>query len=171
MLNLILYLIVEGVYIMRSNTICKSRTKFSPFFLYPSRRWDYLPCATICIVRFLVAKIIPTVIAALLTLTHLYNSALKFFFKYLDSAYTATASYSTRYVSLSSGHVVRLGLNTQRVPSKRDSCEAEEHVQFATEQGTHLVRSADGLVPGEQRTHDFVVNGDPLISVSTVTSN
>lgn len=40
-------------------------------------------------------------------------------------------------------------------------------MQFTTWQGKHFVRSNDGNVPGEQRTHDFFANGKPLGSVST----
>lgn len=101
------------------------------------------------------------------TLTHLYKSALKCFFKYLDSTSTPTMSYSTMCVSLSSGHKVRFWLNTHRVPSKSHSWEVCGHVQFATWQGKHFVRSNDGNVPGEQRIHDFFANGRPLGSVST----
>jgi len=101
------------------------------------------------------------------TLTHLYKSALKCFFKYLDSTSTPTMSYSTMCVSLSSGHKVRFWLNTHRVPSKSHSWEVCGHVQFTTWQGKHFVRSNDGNVPGEQRIHDFFINGKPLGSVST----
>lgn len=101
------------------------------------------------------------------TLTHLYRSALKCFFKYLDSTSTPTTSYSTMCVSLSSGHKVRFWLNTHSVPSKSNSCVVCGHVQFATRQGKHFLRSNDGNVPGEQRIHDFCANDKPLGSVST----
>lgn len=105
------------------------------------------------------------------TWTHLYKSALRCFFKYSDSTWTPTVSYSTECVSLSSGHEVRFDLKTHKVPSKSDSCEVGGQEQFAVGHGTHFVRSADGDVPGEHRTHDLDVNGEPLASVSTTRKN
>lgn len=99
---------------------------------------------------------------------HLNSNALRFFFKYLDSTSRPTMSYSIRYASLSSGHAVRLFLETHKFPSKSDSCEDKGHVQLATGQGSHFVRSAEGLVPGEQRTQVFDVNGEPLVPISTI---
>lgn len=118
--------------------------------------------------RVFVVKIYDNIWSSLFfTLTHLYRSDLKYFFKYLDSTSTPTVSYSMRCVSCWSGHDVRFGLKTHNVPSTSSSCDVSGHVQFGTWQGMHLVRSADGAVPGEQRTHDFDADGEPLTSVST----
>lgn len=103
------------------------------------------------------------------TLTHLYKSGLRCFFRYLDSTSAPTESYSTRCASLPSGHAVRFDRETHSVPSRSSSCVANGHVQLATGQGTHLRRSADGHVSGEQRTHDLDCgNGEPFTSVSTI---